>query len=380
MQRPYRVAVVTNILPAYRIDFYSRIFASQEIEVKVFCQSSVYKNTISSADHLLPQENVHHFKTWYPFKDRFPIQLIPFRSLISEYDLVILDGNFRHLTQWILGICRRLLGKKIAIWSSFTHPGRGTGHWLRTKLFALAPSLLMYTPEDSQIAEQVGLRPKINMSIYNGMNQDAIEAAIAEWDADKLAAWQSEMPLLPGPRLISSGRLIGNRYKDLMSIFPDLLGEFPELQWIVIGNGPDLTSMEAWVKSNQLDKHVLLLGGLFEEKQMAPWFLSSQLFIFPYAIGLSIFHAFGYGLPVLTHNYRIDHGPEFTAMESGKTGYLYQQHNTADLHDKLKLMLADPEMLARMGKYSQQVIRTSFNTGMMSRQFVSFVKKVCDEG
>ena len=40
------------------------------------------------------------------------------------------------------------------------------------------------------------------------------------------------------------------------------------------------------------------LGSIYDEIELAPWFLTADAFVYPENIGLSILHAFGYGLPV----------------------------------------------------------------------------------
>jgi len=56
------------------------------------------------------------------------------------------------------------------------------------------------------------------------------------------------------------------------------------------------------------------------ESDLAPWFLSSELFIHPGAIGLSLLHSFGYGLTVITHDNKMLHNPEYAIFEPELTG------------------------------------------------------------
>ena len=63
------------------------------------------------------------------------------------------------------------------------------------------------------------------------------------------------------------------------------------------------------------------LGALYEQEVMAPWFLSAKVFVYPGYIGLSIMHAMGYGLPVITHDNMDNQSPEVAALRNGKMEY-----------------------------------------------------------
>ena len=78
-------------------------------------------------------------------------------------------------------------------------------------------------------------------------------------------------------------------------------------------------------KAKQLgvDNNIIWLGAIYEQESLAPWFLYSKALIHPGAIGLSLLHSMGYGLPVLTHSNLDMHMPEIAAFKEGMNGLFF---------------------------------------------------------
>jgi glycosyltransferase involved in cell wall biosynthesis len=70
--------------------------------------------------------------------------------------------------------------------------------------------------------------------------------------------------------------------------------------------------------------------------------------VHPGAIGLSIFHAFGYGLPVVTSDRVEIQMPEFETHRDGINGLLYRHGDAQDLASKLASLLAEDAVRRRM--------------------------------
>jgi len=68
-------------------------------------------------------------------------------------------------------------------------------------------------------------------------------------------------------RLITVGRLFYRKGVDLMvEIIPALFSKMPELQWVIIGDGPKKYLLEYLVEKHQLQERLLLLGRIDHEK------------------------------------------------------------------------------------------------------------------
>ena len=101
---------------------------------------------------------------------------------------------------------------------------------------------------------------------------------------------------------------------------------------------------------------VRFLGSIHEEDRIAPWAVSASLLIHPGALGLSIFHAFGYGLPVVTSNRMSIQMPEVETLEPGINGLVYEHGNVQALAAACKSILIDPSLRKRLGDGARETV------------------------
>ena len=129
---------------------------------------------------------------------------------------------------------------------------------------------------------------------------------------------------------LSCTRLISKNKPDkFMVLMPDLVSLFPNCKWVIIGEGNQRLLLEELIEKLDLERNVILLGSIYTEAELAPWFLSAKFCLHPEAIGLSLLHSFGYGLPVLTHNNADFHGPEFAVIQDGVNSITYNYGDMA---------------------------------------------------
>lgn len=116
-------------------------------------------------------------------------------------------------------------------------------------------------------------------------------------------------------------------------------------------------------------------GALYGDDQVAPWFLSAAAFVFPGPIGLSLLHAFAYGLPVVTHGDPAFHGPEFLALRSGWSGLVFRRGDAHDLAAKLQLLLEDTPMRLEIHQNALKTVRENYSLEAMIDRFVRAVQR-----
>src|SRR5439155_6672500 len=135
-------------------------------------------------------------------------------------------------------------------------------------------------------------------------------------------------------------------------------------------------ALEARARQLGIGEHVRWLGSVFDEPELAPWFLSSRLLVHPSGIGLTLLHAFGYGLPVVTQDDASAQMPEFDAFVPGETGILYRSGNISDLVDAVCRCLSDDAARRRMARRAQQIARERYNIDQMTERCVGMDKSV----
>jgi glycosyltransferase involved in cell wall biosynthesis len=365
-----RVAYLTNVIPSYRTAFFSRLLSDHRLDVTVYCHSEVR----ASAVELIPpnmRPKVVECPVISIARGRALFERLPVRKILREYDVIISDGNPRHLGFAALSTIAALSGKRVVIWSTLhSRRKRGLTQRIRLAWWKVFPEFLSYTEPDAEIlADRFPL--KTVRSANNGLDQAGIDAAKARYSEAELRYLRVSSGLDDGIVMISLGRVLPGRFDLMVPVLAELHRKGLSVRWVLIGGGPGLGSLETRLAQAGVRHLVVLTGPLHEEDQIARWFGVANVFVYPEAIGLSLFHAFGYGLPVVTHGDRATHGPEMAAFEEGVTGLTFKPGDATDMVLQTMKLIADESLRRRMGENALAVVRGRYNSEIMYRRFVA---------
>lgn len=147
-------------------------------------------------------------------------------------------------------------------------------------------------------------------------------------------------------------------------------GEFPDLQMVAGGYVSRayqtyIDGIGKTIKQNGLEDRIKLLGTL-ERAQKLDFFRQIDVFCVPATYrepkGISILEALVSGVPVV----QPDHGayPEWVNATQG--GLLHRPHDSADLSEKLAVLLRDADLRKRMGGQAQQAAWEIFSSERMA--------------
>lgn len=370
-EKVLRVAVVTNVLPHYRAEFYRRLFQRDDMQVRVFCQASIPGMTLNLAhDRFRDHVTVVPCSCWD--RERIAWQWLPWHRLLSSFDVLFVLGNPRVVSNVVLASVARSLGRSVVLWGhAHTAGGRHFTERLRLWWMRWFDHLFVYTDSEVRWLRALGFRRHHVVGMNNGLDQRRIDAAAAAWSSDALDAWRRAEGVGARTLVLSCARLERkNRYDVWLEALPAVVARHPDLLWCVIGEGPERERLEARVRQLGIAAHVRWLGSIFDESRLAPWFLSSQLLVHPAGIGLTLLHAFGYGLPVVTHDDAATQMPEFDAFVPGETGLLFRSGDASSLASAVCRCLADPAARSRMSARAREIAREQYNIDVMVERFV----------
>ncbi len=151
------------------------------------------------------------------------------------------------------------------------------------------------------------------------------------------------------PVLCFIGRLIPDKGTDLLlDIFSRFRSTTPATL-LVIGDGPELESMKSRVRKENIED-VLFTGAITDWSSSGAYLYASDVMLMPGYVGLSVNHAFCFGLPVVTHKspdpaYRY-HSPEIDFIEDGENGKLAEHGNEDSFIEAIKTVLDDRELFS----------------------------------
>lgn len=303
-------------------------------------------------------------------------QFLPWRELLGSYDVFFIEGNPRVMSNVIFGTCLKLSRRKVVLWM-MAHSFRASAFREEVRLFGsrIFDFIFVYTDAEVDYLRRKGFKRHYLSGMNNGLDQKHIDAVSSMWPESRLQEWRARQNLENRILLLSCARLESkNKFKQFATALPAIVDRVPNVLWCVIGDGTERAGLESMVSRAGLARHVRFVGELYEEAELAPWFLSSEIFVHPAAIGLSLLHAFGYGLPVVTHGNSAHHNPEYAAFEPEFTGRNFIENDVQNLAKTVIGLLEDAGARLKMKKHVLRIAREKYNVDIMVDRFVEIAK------
>jgi glycosyltransferase involved in cell wall biosynthesis len=370
-----KIAIVTGVVPEYRRSFYEKLQASDNTTVTLFCLERIDGVNLPSIHGSLNLE-VNLTPSYQLPPERLVAQILPLRRLIGDYDVVFVDGNPRYITMVLLGLLLGVFKRPVVLWTmAKSFRNNPLTEWVRLRWSRFFKHILVYTDAEVSYLKNRGFEENLIIGINNGLNQERIEEVSVGWPSSRLAGFMGEHNLLSRKVLLSCARLIKkNQFESFPAVLKEIVTKHPDVVWVIIGEGESKTAILDRVMDLDLEAHVVFLGAVYDEHRLAPWFKSATLLVHPSAIGLTLLHSFGYGLPVVTHSNRQEQGPEIAAFIDGETGLLFEQNNFHDMRNKILELIVDEGRLREMRRTCLSQARDKYNTTIMVKRFMGIAR------
>ncbi len=297
----------------------------------------------------------------------------------KQADVLILTWNPRYASLVPTLLKAKAKGVRTILWGhGYSKTESPIRTMMRQSVAKLATALMFYNQRAAQSYLDAGWDPQSIFVARNSLDQGPIQNAKAAWQRHpgKLEQFRREQNLGPGPHILFVSRLDpANRLDLLVEGVAKLAAEFPNLQVNIVGNGAgEQERVRKLADARGVATHVRFVGPIYDELALAPWFLTANVFCYPANIGLSILHAFGYGLPVVTSDDLSGQNPEIEALQPGKNGLLYH-HNDADaLAACLHSILRNPEVAKKMSTEAVRTVAEEFSLQNMVGQMAAAVR------
>ncbi|QDS97526.1 glycosyltransferase family 4 protein [Adhaeretor mobilis] len=285
-------------------------------------------------------------------------------------DVAILVWNVRYLSLVPALLKAKFSGVKTILWGhAYSKQESPVRKFIRQRVAQLADALLFYNQQAATQFRSEGWPEERMFVALNSLDQAPIIKAKAHWAAqpEQLEEFRLQHGLAEGPVLLYVSRFDpANRADLLIAATAQLQKEFPSLRVVLIGKeNEERRRLEELVRQAGLEQHVQFPGAIYDEQLVAPWFLSADAFCYPANIGLSLLHAMGYGLPVVTGDDIASHNPEIEALQDGVNGLLFQHGSVDSLTDSLSRIFSEPELRHSMSINAEKTIAEKFNLETM---------------
>jgi glycosyltransferase involved in cell wall biosynthesis len=370
-----RVAVIASVIAHYRAPFFQRLFDRPDLDVHVFCQAALRGvNMTVVHDRFAGRCTV--VPTLSADRERLVWQRLPWRSLLSDFDVVFVVGNPRMLSSVCFSFVAKLMRRPIVIYGQgHTMGANAFTERLRLAWWRSCRHLFVYTDGEVRRLKARGFAAHHVVGMNNGHDQRRIDAVAREWTPERLAAWRAERGLAGRTQILSCARLEPkNRFDLWIEALAEVVRDHPDLIWCVIGDGVERQALEDLARARGVAERIRWVGAVTDDADIAPWFLTSALLVHPAGIGLTLMHAFGFGLPVVTHGDPDGHNPEFEAFEDGGTGRSFPCGSVAGLADAVRRCLSDEPARRRMAARGLQIARETYNVDVMADRFAAIAR------
>lgn len=347
--KPIRVALLQPALPKYRLPIFRELSSRPEIDLQLFYASDepvknvepvgiratqISSQVICKRPRLLWRQT--HFDVIDP----------------SRFDVVIAGWNTRYLSLVPALLYAKYKKIPFILWGhGYSKQETFARRFFRDWVGNLAAALMFYGHSGrKRFVERHGNEGRTFVAL-NTLDQSEIQNARKKILSEPgfLDQFKRENDLTQGPVLLFVSRLVhDNRTDLLLAAAKDLIPSFPKLRIVIIGAGEMEQKLRALAQELGVDKHTIFTGAIFEEEKIAPWFLSSSLFVYPSNVGLSLLHSMGYSLPVITTDNTSTWAPEVDALKPWLNGMTFRHNNAQDLAAVIKYLLSNPERLQMM--------------------------------
>lgn len=170
--------------------------------------------------------------------------------------------------------------------------------------------------------------------------------------------------------LLTVGNLVYRKNHDsIIRSLIKLISLFPNILYLIVGQGPERSHLEDSVETLNLSQHVRFVGGV-PSHDLPFYYQSADVFVMPSreikdnqgkcldieGFGMVFLEANVFGRPVIGGK----NGGQPEAIEDNITGFLVNPEDTALLIEKISLLLNDQALAMKIGSQGQQRIKKQF--------------------
>ena len=186
--------------------------------------------------------------------------------------------------------------------------------------------------------------------------------------------------IIGNPVIITLARLEKRKgHLEIINIIDKLKLDFPNIQYLIAGDGPELKNLMQVVKNKNLEKNILFLG-LVNDHEKKFLFQKSQLMIMPTldkmhmrsieGFGIAYIEAAFFAIPSIASNV----GGTSEAVIHDVTGKII--NNIDDLFLITQELISDKNKITELGKNAQKRAIEEFNWSYISKKYLSLINTI----
>jgi len=236
-------------------------------------------------------------------------------------------------------------------------PSIATVHGMSGKLsFAAADHLIAVSDQVKQHLVSQGVRSDRISVVYNGL--DLSVPPMERSEARRILGLPNVFPILGTVARVTATKAVDDGLRAVAS----LVGDYPDLVYVIVGEGDALSGCKALAKELGIQHHVRFAG---YQRDVMTYLAAMDLFLFPSlkeAMGIALVEAMAAGLPTVSTD--VGGIPEVITSDCG---LLVPPRSPDALAEGARRLLANRDRRTSMAIAARERARTVFSADAMQR-------------
>ncbi len=173
------------------------------------------------------------------------------------------------------------------------------------------------------------------------------------------------------------GRLSSEKGIDLFLLSASrVLGKFPATKFVVVGDGPDRTSLQGMLRELHIDHCVSLLG---RREDMPALYASMDIMVSASrqeGLPVALLEGMASGLPLVATAV----GAVPTIVRDGSTGMLVPPEDVGALASAIIALICNPVRRSQYGASGRQLVADEFSADRMTAEYLQLYEQVLEKG
>ena len=371
-----KVVFIQPIIPHYRKDIVSNLLDTKYFTSYFITSKKYLTNTSVSFENKRVLDGLifrsfkvfNHTFYWLQGVTKYLKEINPNIIVFTGYDPHMIHIQFLFFKYVFFS------KTKILWWSQGNTGKQGLlGKIIRSFFYKNATGILAYSKQSKKNLIQMGVKKNVIKVVNNSIPRDDyafLHLSVLEK--------RKEQKTISKIRLISVGKLTYLKRLDLLvDAVAELKQKNIDVICNIIGLGAEEQNLKVKIKQLNLQNEIIMHGAKYGS-DLNQLFFESDIYVLPGAVGLSILHAFSYGLPMITSDDFTLHCPEIELLSKGENGDFYSGLNPDMLADKIlqwhEKLKTDREMVAEACINS--IYQHGYLPDQMISNIVSHIKKI----
>jgi glycosyltransferase involved in cell wall biosynthesis len=367
------IVIVQRIVPYYRVPFFNLLAnANPELEINIYHGSPAIDGNVfpSFRSFYRPNYILNLFGYSLVLQPRLMLDV-----LLASPDLLVLEGTFGVITNFVLLLWRWLIGRPTLYWTAgWNNPAvRGWKSLLKSLFIRVCLSFcngaIVYGSTALEYLAAHGLSKNRIIIAQNTIDVEALTNRREQWRelGDRI---RQKYFFNSNKVIVYVGQLTPIKRVDiLLNAFFALRTRGKDVMLLLVGDGGQAAELKRFVETRQISG-VHFAGEVVDDVEAC--FSAGDVFVLPGTGGLALNQAMALGLPVIA---TVADGTEADLIVPGENGYIVPVDDADALADAIDKILGSPQLQKEMGQNSLRIILEKATLQNMVENYSTAFKK-----